>query len=127
MNRNSFLAGLLTLIFTGTTFATESCGGQLLEPKPASRDLKHYPALQAYVKALLKIPAGTFQMGSDAFASEKPVHTVTLSAFLMAATPVTVAVWKEYCDASGTQMPTAALTVSWTSQISGTSASAFGW
>jgi formylglycine-generating enzyme required for sulfatase activity len=38
---------------------------------------------------------------------EKPVHSVTLSAFRMGATPVTVAVWREYCDATGTKLPKA--------------------
>jgi formylglycine-generating enzyme required for sulfatase activity len=105
MNRCSFLTGLLSLTFAGTTFAKESLIGQASDGKQASRQLKDYPALQAYIKALRKIPAGTFQMGSDAFASEKPAHTVTLSAFRMAATPVTVAIWKEYCKATGTPLP----------------------
>jgi sulfatase modifying factor 1 len=41
------------------------------------------------------------------YASEKPVHTVTLSAFRMAATPVTVAIWKEFCADTGTTLPPA--------------------
>ena len=44
-------------------------------------------------------------MGGMSYTSEKPVHTVTLSAFRMAATPVTVAVWKEYCKATSTPLP----------------------
>jgi formylglycine-generating enzyme required for sulfatase activity len=47
-------------------------------------------------------------MGSSTGESdEKPVHSVTLSAFRMGATPVTVAVWKEYCAATGTRLPEA--------------------
>jgi formylglycine-generating enzyme required for sulfatase activity len=38
---------------------------------------------------------------------EKPIHSVTLSAFRMGATPVTVAVWKEYCAATGATLPSA--------------------
>jgi formylglycine-generating enzyme required for sulfatase activity len=77
-----------------------------VQTKPADGDrLKDFPALRGYLASLKKIPAGTFQMGSDAFASEKPVHTVTLSAFRMAVTPVTVAIWKEYCKATGTPLP----------------------
>ena len=54
------------------------------------------------------IPAGTFQMGSaTGYVIEKPVHGVTLSAFRMGATPVTVAIWKEYCAATGTPLPIA--------------------
>ena len=67
--------------------------------------LKDFPALRGYLASLKKIPAGTFQMGGMSYTSEKPVHTVTLSAFRMAATPVTVAVWKEYCKATSTPLP----------------------
>ena len=38
---------------------------------------------------------------------EKPIHSVTLSAFRMGATPVTVAVWREYCAATGIPLPKA--------------------
>lgn len=76
------------------------------KPNPANR-LTDYPALRAYVESLRSIPAGTFQMGSTKNSDEKPVHTVTLSAFRMGATPVTVAVWKEYCAATGTSLPAA--------------------
>ena len=34
------------------------------------------------------------------FDDEQPVHNVTLSAFWMGASPVTVAIWKEYCSAT---------------------------
>jgi formylglycine-generating enzyme required for sulfatase activity len=74
------------------------------KPKPANR-LTDYPALRAYVESLRSISAGTFQMGSTQYSDEKPVHGVTLSAFRMGATPVTVAVWKEYCVATGTVLP----------------------
>lgn len=78
-----------------------------VKPKPANR-LTDYPALRAYVESLRPIPAGTFEMGSSTGdPNEKPVHSVTLSAFRMGATPVTVAVWKEYCAATGTQLPSA--------------------
>jgi formylglycine-generating enzyme required for sulfatase activity len=47
-------------------------------------------------------------MGSSSGESdEKPKHTVKLSAFRMGATPVTVAVWKEYCYALGIALPQA--------------------
>lgn len=62
--------------------------------------LSKYPALQAYIASLRSIPAGRFQMGSmHGDADERPVHLVTLSAFRMGATPITVAIWKEYCRA----------------------------
>jgi sulfatase modifying factor 1 len=76
-------------------------------PRRGSR-LTDYPALRAYVESLRSIPAGTFQMGSSSGPSdEKPVHSVSLSAFRVGATPVTVAVWKEYCAATGTKLPDA--------------------
>jgi formylglycine-generating enzyme required for sulfatase activity len=77
------------------------------KPKPANR-LTDYPALRAHIESLRPIPAGTFQMGSASARAgddEKPIHSVTLSAFRMGATPVTFAVWKEYCSATGTTLP----------------------
>ena len=73
-----------------------------------TRPIDKYPALNAYIESLRPIPAGTFQMGSsNGDDDEKPVHSVTLSSFRMGATPVTVAVWKEYCAATGTKLPKA--------------------
>jgi formylglycine-generating enzyme required for sulfatase activity len=47
-------------------------------------------------------------MGSESGSSnEKPVHNVTLTAFRIGATPVTVSLWKEYCSASRTTLPIA--------------------
>ncbi len=78
----------------------------LVKPKPANR-LTDYPALKAYVESLRPIPAGTFQMGGKKNDWEKPVHSVTLSAFRMGETPVTVAVWKEFCAATSSKVPDA--------------------
>jgi formylglycine-generating enzyme required for sulfatase activity len=78
-----------------------------LDPNPKRKNrLTDYPALKAYVESLRPIPGGTFQMGSAVGSSdERPKHTVRLSAFRMGATPVTVAIWKEYCAATGTRLP----------------------
>ena len=46
---------------------------------------------------MIKVEGGTFQMGSndsEAYGDEKPVHSVTLSAFYMCETQVTQALWK---------------------------------
>ena len=75
-------------------------------PRRGSR-LTDYPALKAYIDSLRLIPAGTFQMGGTRYLVEEPVHSVTLSAFRMGATPVTVSIWKEYCAATGTKLPEA--------------------
>jgi hypothetical protein len=65
-----------------------------------------FPELIAYISSLRSISAGEFTMGSESgFSDEKPVHSVTLSAFRMGATPVTVAVWNEYCRAQNLNMP----------------------
>jgi formylglycine-generating enzyme required for sulfatase activity len=72
------------------------------------KQLSSYPALKTYIEAMCTIPAGTFQMGSaSGAADERPIHSVTISAFRMGATPITVAVWKEYCTATGTTLPPA--------------------
>ena len=71
-----------------------------------NRRCNNFPALMAYLDALRQIPAGTFVMGSAAWsADQRPKHSVRLSAFRMGATPVTVALWKEYCAATGVALP----------------------
>jgi formylglycine-generating enzyme required for sulfatase activity len=67
-----------------------------------------YPALKAYLDTFRQIPAGSFVMGSAAgSADQRPKHSVRLSAFRMGATPVTVALWKEYCASAGVALPKA--------------------
>jgi formylglycine-generating enzyme required for sulfatase activity len=61
-----------------------------------------FPELMRYVEAMRHVPAGTFRMGRKCvFGDTKPIHTVTLSDFRMGATPVSVAVWREYCTDTG--------------------------
>jgi formylglycine-generating enzyme required for sulfatase activity len=73
-----------------------------------NRPCNNYPALKAYVDALCMIPAGSFVMGSAAgSADQRPNHSVRLSPFRIGATPVTVAVWKEYCAVTGVALPKA--------------------
>ena len=52
---------------------------------------------------MVRIPAGTFVMGRDAsrHRDERPAHAVTLSAFSMDETLVTVAAFREFVEASG--------------------------
>ncbi len=66
-----------------------------------------YPRLADYVESLCVIPAGEFQMGSTKSEDEKPIHKVSVSSFGLGATPVTVALWKEYSAAkrSGVMPP----------------------
>ena len=55
---------------------------------------------------LALVPAGPFQMGSSAYANdEKPIHTVTLSAFYMDQYEVTNAQYQKCVDAGGCNAP----------------------
>lgn len=69
--------------------------------------LDRFPALKSYVTSLRRIPAGFFHMGSNSVYGANPEHKVMVSEFRMGATPVSVAVWKEYCSATGMSLPKA--------------------
>jgi formylglycine-generating enzyme required for sulfatase activity len=71
--------------------------------KPLPR-LNEFPAVRKYVERLKNIPKGTFEMGSNRFKGS-PIHMVTLDAFRLGETPVTVAMWKEYCKDTNVLMP----------------------
>ncbi len=53
----------------------------------------------------VKIPGGTFMMGSNGSSDEKPVHKVTIQAFEMAKTLVTVEQYKACVDAGACSVP----------------------
>ena len=74
--------------------------------KPKHR-LSEFPHLGRYVHTMRQIPGGTFQMDGTKYDLEKLIHTVTLSGFWLGTTPVTVALWKEYCLATGIPLPDA--------------------
>lgn len=61
--------------------------------------------LGRYVSGMACIPEGTIQIGSQYIDAAKPVHNVTLREFHIGTTPVTVAMWREYCSATGREMP----------------------
>ena len=99
-------ATLTRRLLIGGGIAGAIGGGLFVSSRLRGRVRGKNVALTAYIKDLCSIPAGSFQMGSSSGDSdEQPVHRVTLSAFRMGATPVTVAVWKEYCAATGTALP----------------------
>ena len=59
-----------------------------------------------YKAQLVSLPAGSFLMGSpDTAPDRKPVHKVTLTAFKLGRTPVTVAMFQEFCKATNRKMP----------------------
>lgn len=102
MNRRIVLLGSLGCLLP----ASNPAGAQ--QKSNTGGRLEDYTALRGYLASLKSIPKGTFQMGSASGSSDqRPKHTVRLSAFRMGATPVTVAVWKEYCAATGTPVPDA--------------------
>ena len=55
---------------------------------------------------MIRIPGGTFQMGStEGSSDEKPVHTVTVSDFYLAETEVTFTQYDAFCEATGRDKP----------------------
>lgn len=55
---------------------------------------------------MIKVEGGSFEMGSeDGYDDEKPIHTVVLSDFYISKHEVTVAQYKEYCNATGKKFP----------------------
>jgi len=69
----------------------------------------------------LRVPAATFQMGDDAGEpDERPVHAVTLTRpFRLQRTPVTVAQFRGFVQASGYQTDAERLGTAWARQIQG--------
>lgn len=63
----------------------------------------HRPPAQLakYGAALCRIPGGRYYVGTaNGALDERPIHRVGVSPFRMGATPVTVAMWREYVDAN---------------------------
>jgi len=54
---------------------------------------------------MVQIPAGTFQMGSNEYDKEKPVHTVTMKSFAMGKYEVTFEEYDKFCEATGRSKP----------------------
>jgi len=66
----------------------ESCEGVAYGPRP--------------VADMVRIPGGTFRMGSDHhYPDEAPAHCVSVAPFLMDRTPVTNRQFKEFVKATG--------------------------
>jgi formylglycine-generating enzyme len=80
--------------------ATPKPGPPKPAPPPAPLTLAEYKA------QLVIIPAGSFLMGSpDTAPDRRPVHKVSLPAFKLGRTPVTVAMFQEFCKATNRKMP----------------------
>ncbi len=84
-------------------FAIGALAAVCARPSSAAETAKSKPAEGAGVE-WIKLPAGTFDMGSDQWSETQPVHRVELKAFELAKTPVTN---KQYraCVAAGACAP----------------------
>ena len=57
---------------------------------------------RAVTAGMIRIPAGTFRMGSDRhYAEEKPAHSVSVDSFWIDPTPVTNAQFRKFVEATG--------------------------
>ena len=96
-----------SVILSSTTITDETV---LMRRMPSKNQRQHSDNshLLKYVGSMCSIPGGTFQRGSHyGPRDESPIHTVTLSKYRIGSTPVTVAIWKEYCSATGVSLPEA--------------------
>src|SRR5476649_1146347 len=68
-----------------------------------TNELEMHTALRASSReGMLRIPGGTFRMGSDRhYAEEAPVHSVTVDEFWIDPTPVTNAQFRAFVQATG--------------------------
>lgn len=78
-------------------------GNQRLSPIPQGPPC--FPIRFVYVEGGEFEMGATIEQGKDAFETEKPYHVVRLSSFLISETPVTVSQYRNYCKASGKEMP----------------------
>jgi formylglycine-generating enzyme required for sulfatase activity len=62
------------------------------------------PLLTQYRRDMILIPEGAFLRGGDE-GDEKPTKKIMLSAYRIGKTPVTVALYEEFCQATGRTMP----------------------
>jgi len=74
-----------------------------LEKSPVQVEGYREELAEGVALSMVKIPAGTFLMGSpedepERLASEGPQHEVTLGAFFLAQTPITQAQWRAVAD-----------------------------
>ena len=80
-------------------------GNQIQSPIPQGSPCS--PIHFVHVEGGVFEMGATIEQGKDAFESEKPYHTVRLSSFLISETPITVSQYRDYCKASGKEMPPA--------------------
>ena len=80
------------------------------QPKQTDIDIDLEAVLENISQNMVHIQGGTFKMGSEASANEKPVHQVTLSSFMIGKYPVTQREWKAFMGSNpssfkGDQLP----------------------
>ena len=75
---------------------------QLEKPKESSSATSATAPIAApLIPEMVSVPGGTFAMGSDDDASEKPIHRVTIKPFAISKFPVTVREWNACVAAKG--------------------------
>lgn len=67
--------------------------------------LKKLNAEKAKRGEMILVEGGTFEMGSDDYADERPIHKVKLKSFYIDKFPVTVKQYKEFCKATNRSLP----------------------
>lgn len=86
---------------TGYCWAASGVLQILLNADPENQEILHL-----LCGDIVWIPGCTFQMGSsDGGSDESPVHTVTVNGFWMGKYEVTVEQYREFCQATGRNMP----------------------
>jgi sulfatase modifying factor 1 len=62
--------------------------------------------LERYVAGLCTIPSGDYCMGElKSRSDQQPVRAISVSQYRLGAAPVTVALWREYCNFTDQRMP----------------------
>lgn len=84
---------LATLCLAAVTGAQEL-------PKPPAHGRSSEPVRNTLGMRLVRIPGGSFRMGSTVRGAEQPVHTVTVRSFWMGVTEVTQAQWQAVMGAN---------------------------
>ena len=93
-------------VYVRGTFAQATNCPRISRIANPSRNHKNGKTILDYFYAMRLIPSGNFQMGDvNGEGDERPVYKASVSEFYMGATPVTVAMWREYTLAMNLPMP----------------------
>jgi formylglycine-generating enzyme required for sulfatase activity len=92
-------AANLKVLFQAETIQREAEAKSAKEATERAAEQKRQEAAErirkAYEPEMVLVEGGTFQMGSDVYSGEKPIHQVTLSTFSMGKYPITQSQWQK--------------------------------